>query len=49
MPKASNSVLGTILVPVVGAHQLKVEMFPGKSAAQVSGFTGNSDDAKPAS
>jgi len=50
--KVGDSVLGTVLVQLTGAHQLKAEMFPGKSAAQVSGFTSKAvmynrgDDAK---
>jgi len=38
-PSQNESVEGTILLQVQADEKLKVEKFPGKSAAQVSGFT----------
>lgn len=35
----NEQVMGTVLVQVLDNNQLKVEPFPGKTAAQVSGFT----------
>jgi hypothetical protein len=31
-------VLGTVLMQLVGQRLLKMEIFPGKTAAQVNGF-----------
>ncbi len=41
-PTARNEsqVLGTVIVQLVAPRTLKVEAFPGKTAAEVSGFTG---------
>ncbi len=36
----SNEVLGTMLVQLTGAQKLKMEVFPGKKASEVSGFSG---------
>lgn len=36
---AGNSIAGTILVEMVSDRLIKVEKFPGKTAAQVTGFT----------
>jgi hypothetical protein len=36
--RAAGGVLGTVLVQLVGERSLKVEIFPGKSAAAVTGF-----------
>ena len=38
-PSQSSAVQGTILFQVMDGEKLKVEKFPGKSAAEVSGFT----------
>ena len=35
----AGPVQGTVLMQLVGQRQLKVEIFPGRTAAQVSGFT----------
>ena len=34
-----NAVKGIILLQLTGTRTLKVEMFPGKTAADISGFT----------
>lgn len=34
-----TSIEGTLMVQLLVAHELKVEIFPGKSASQVGGFT----------
>ena len=41
--KAANSdeVKGTVLVQLLQARKLKLEIFPGKNASEVSGFTGS--------
>jgi hypothetical protein len=36
--RASTPPVGTVLMQMVGERQLKVEAFPGKTAAQVNGF-----------
>jgi hypothetical protein len=38
-PSQSESVQGTIVLQVLSGEKLKVEKFPGKTAAQVAGFT----------
>ncbi len=51
----SSQVAGVLLVQVVGPHSLRVEVFPGKTASQVSGFDekvatyNRGDDAQAAS
>ena len=37
----SNEVKGTVLVQLLQARKLKLEIFPGKKASEVSGFTGS--------
>ena len=37
----SNNVAGIMLVQMIDNNKIKVELFPGKAAFQVSGFTGN--------
>lgn len=37
---ANNQVQGTVLIQLTGANQLKLELFPGKTATQVTAFTG---------
>lgn len=37
--KSSNTVVGTMLVQMQDARSIKIEVFPDKTAAQVSGFT----------
>jgi hypothetical protein len=39
--RAAGGVLGTVLVQLVGERSLKVEIFPGKTAAAVTGFDSN--------
>jgi len=41
MPSQNGTPVGVILLQVMPGEKLKVETFPGKSAAQVSGFTAN--------
>ena len=36
--RAAGGVAGTVLMQLVGKRSLRVETFPGKQAAQVSGF-----------
>ena len=36
--RAAGSVVGTVLMQMVGMRSLKMEIFPGKSAGQVNGF-----------
>ena len=36
--QASTPPVGTVLMQMVGDRQLKVEAFPGSTAAQVTGF-----------
>lgn len=40
-PSQNSTLEGTIVLQVLPGEKLKVEAFPGKSAAQVSGFTAN--------
>ncbi len=35
----TNEVLGTLLVQMTGPRKIKIEVFPGKNAAQVTGFS----------
>jgi hypothetical protein len=37
--RAHSVVEGTLMVQLLAAHQLKVEVFPGKTTAQVAGFS----------
>ena len=37
--KSSNTVVGTMLVQMLGTRSIKFEVFPDKTATQVSGFT----------
>jgi hypothetical protein len=39
--RANNQVKGTVLMQMIGPRTLKMEIFPGKTATQVSGFTAN--------
>jgi len=39
--KSSGPVKGTVILQLTAADKLKVELFPGKTASQVTGFTGN--------
>jgi len=41
--KNSNDVLGVVLFEMTDDSKLKVEIFPGKTASQVTGFTDNSE------
>ena len=38
--KPSSGVEGVVLVEMLGDRKIKFEAFPGKTASQVSGFTG---------
>lgn len=50
--QVGSEVMGTVLVQVTGAHEMKFEAFPRKTASEVSGFDSNAvmynrgDDAK---
>ncbi len=39
--KNSDKVVGTMLVQMIDENKIKIEVFPGKTASQVSGFTNN--------
>ena len=39
--RASTPPVGMVLMQMVGERQLKVEVFPGSTAAQVAGFDSN--------
>jgi hypothetical protein len=39
--RAGSQVMGTVLMQMTGPRSLKMEIFPGKTANQISGFTSN--------
>lgn len=41
IPTTSNPVLATAVLQVLDGNKLKLQVFPGKTASQVSGFTGD--------
>ena len=39
--RSSDNVVGIMLIQVLDSSKIKIELFPGKTASQVNGFTGN--------